>query len=169
MTPYVIVKNLLADGPKKIGEIAEALGRSRRTAENVLAQLCERKDIRRVELGVYALRPAGPMDVCWYVSGPMTGMPGLNFDLFNQTTAEMRAAGYTVVNPAEINPDPKADWKDCMRADIRALMDCRGIVLLPGWENSRGARLELANAEALQFKVLTIAQFWAEHRKLEAA
>lgn len=89
-----------------------------------------------------------------YVAGPMTGIPDLNFPLFHATAARLRAEGYDVVNPAEINVDPTAGWITCMRADIRELVTCDAIYLLPGWELSRGARLEEHIARSLGFKVL---------------
>jgi hypothetical protein len=70
------------------------------------------------------------------------GLPELNFPAFHQAAATLRAAGYDAVNPAEINGDPKAKWEDCMRQDIAQLVTCQGIVLLPGWEKSRGATIE---------------------------
>ena len=72
----------------------------------------------------------------------MTGIDGLNFPAFHRAAASLRASGYDVVNPAEINPDPTAKWEDCMRQDIAALVTCEAIALLPGFENSRGAKLE---------------------------
>lgn len=92
-----------------------------------------------------------------YVAGPMTGLPELNFPLFHRVTAELRARGALVVNPAELNPDPTADWTDCMRADLKALVDCDAIVLLPGWEKSRGATLEHHVASKLGLRVLLAA------------
>lgn len=89
-----------------------------------------------------------------YVAGPMTGIPDLNFPLFHATAARLRAEGHDVVNPAEINADPAAGWITCMRADIRELVTCDAIYLLPGWELSRGARLEEHIARSLGFKVL---------------
>jgi hypothetical protein len=91
-----------------------------------------------------------------YVSGPMTGLPELNFPAFHAASAALRARGLTVVNPAEINPDPAAAWDQCMRADIKALCDCDVIALLPGWENSKGAHLELHIAHRIGMKVRTL-------------
>lgn len=92
-----------------------------------------------------------------YISGPMTGLPGLNFKAFNKAAKKLRAMGLDVVNPAEINPDPKADYHQCLRADIRALCDCTHLVLLDGWENSNGAHLELHLAHRLGLKVKMLA------------
>lgn len=91
-----------------------------------------------------------------YVSGPMTGLPELNFPAFHAAAAQLRALGLEVVNPAELNPDPACTWQAAMREDIRALVDCDAIVLLPGWQNSRGARLELTVAQALGMAQTTL-------------
>lgn len=77
-----------------------------------------------------------------YLAGPMTGIEALNFPLFHAEAARLRALGYEIVNPAELNPDPGMSWLDCMRVDIAELVKCDGVALLPGWEQSRGARLE---------------------------
>ena len=77
-----------------------------------------------------------------YVAGPMSGFPELNFPAFHAETSRLRALGYEVVNPAEINTDQNAEWAACMREDIRELITCDAIVLLPGWMKSRGASIE---------------------------
>ncbi|MFP4895603.1 DUF4406 domain-containing protein [Paraburkholderia sp. EG304] len=93
-----------------------------------------------------------------YLAGPMTGYPELNFPLFHAETARLRGLGFEIVNPAEINADPAAEWLDCMRADIKQLVDCDGVALLPGWEQSRGATLEHAIVRGLGLRV-----FQAKH------
>lgn len=87
----------------------------------------------------------------------MTGIPELNFPAFNKAAAMLRAAGFDVVNPAEITTDQNASWTECMRADIKALCDCTHLVLLPGWENSNGAHLELHIAHRIGLKVQQLA------------
>jgi hypothetical protein len=72
----------------------------------------------------------------------MTGLPDLNFPAFHAAAATLRDAGWIVVNPAENDEAPGAAWSDCLRKDIRLLMDCTGVALLDGWERSKGARLE---------------------------
>ena len=100
-----------------------------------------------------------------YVSGPMSGLPESNFPAFHAEAARLRALGYEVVNPAEINvgQEPcavsnKAAWDDfynrCMRADIREMMDCDAIALMPGWERSKGAHLELHIAHRVGMRVV---------------
>ncbi len=89
-----------------------------------------------------------------YIAGKMTGMPDLNFPAFHAAAAKYRELGHEVINPAEINPDPCAQWVDCMRADIRELVTCDQIVILPGWETSRGAKLEHYIASALGMTII---------------
>jgi hypothetical protein len=88
-----------------------------------------------------------------YISGPMTGLPELNFPAFHAAAAQLRAADFNVLNPAEINPDSGMSWQACMRADIKALCDCDAIVLLPGWQRSKGAQLELHLAHRLELDI----------------
>lgn len=85
-----------------------------------------------------------------YISGPMTGRPNHNKPAFYAAAALLREAGHIPVNPAEVCAQLGAtEWTDCMRADIKALCDCDAIALLPGWEMSQGAQLELHIAHRL--------------------
>lgn len=88
-----------------------------------------------------------------YLSGPMTGLPDLNFPAFTAAATQLRSQGLRVINPAELNPDQNASWHDCMRADIKALCDCNAIALMPGWERSAGANLELHIAHRLGLRI----------------
>jgi hypothetical protein len=60
--------------------------------------------------------------------------------------------GYEVVSPAEINPNG-GTWQECMKRDIAQLMTCNLLAKLPGWIDSRGARLEILLAQRLEIKV----------------
>lgn len=77
-----------------------------------------------------------------YISGPMTGLPDFNRQAFINKGAELALLGHDVVNPIANGQPLDASWEDHMRADIRLLMDCNAIHMLPGWANSKGARLE---------------------------
>lgn len=87
-----------------------------------------------------------------YLSGPMTGIAGNNFPAFHEWAARLRAQGYDVVSPAEIQE--AGSWEMCLRADLRELCTCDAIALMPGWENSKGANLELHVAHRLGMGVL---------------
>lgn len=55
-------------------------------------------------------------------------------------------------NPAE-DDKPGMEWHEYLREDIRLMMDCNAIHMLPGWQNSKGARLELHVAKELGMNV----------------
>ncbi|MDR0249985.1 MAG: DUF4406 domain-containing protein [Burkholderiales bacterium] len=78
-----------------------------------------------------------------YISGPMTGFYDLNVGAFRAEAARLRALGYDVINPAEINQDPNISWRDALRNDLKALLICDTIAMLEGWQNSDGAHLEM--------------------------
>ena len=89
-----------------------------------------------------------------YLSGPMTGIPLDNYPAFIAAAAELRKQGHVVTNPAEIKLHDEAGWEDYMKADIKAMCDCETIALLPGWENSKGANLELHIAHRVGMEVM---------------
>lgn len=90
-----------------------------------------------------------------YLAGPMTGFEDFNFPAFNKMAAELRARGYAVENPAEHGVVDGADWADYMAYDLTRLGLCGQVAVLPGWENSKGARLEVHIARELGMKVVS--------------
>lgn len=101
-----------------------------------------------------------------YLSGPMKGYKDSNFPAFHATAAELRARGLEVVNPAEINvtgagPDQPEFYNQCLRADLKAMMDCQAIALMRGWERSNGANLELHVAHRVGMEVLFVDELLA--------
>ena len=82
-----------------------------------------------------------------YVSGPMTGIEDLNFPMFMQLEEFLLSTGHDVLNPARFGDG--GAWADCLKRDIRLLLEADGLVLMPGWENSRGATLEYQVAMGL--------------------
>lgn len=97
-----------------------------------------------------------------YVSGPMTGLPQLNFPAFHAAAAMLRSAGAEVVSPAEISMAEPDSWEACMRADIKALCDCDTLAMLPGWERSKGAHLEVHIAHRLGLRVIALGELLRE-------
>lgn len=93
---------------------------------------------------------------CVYVAGPMTGYVDHNFPAFNNAAAKLEFMGWTVFNPAENGYDPRATWADYMHLDIKMLTECEAIALLPNWEKSPGAHLEVSIAIALGMRIITI-------------
>ena len=91
----------------------------------------------------------------------MTGLPDLNFPAFTEAAAQLRAAGYAVVNPAELPQADQGDWTACMWTDIEAMARARvtGLAVLPGWENSRGASTEYALCRAMGLPTYPVQQW----------
>lgn len=93
-----------------------------------------------------------------YVSGKMSGLPDLGFPAFNKAAALLRADGYDVVNPAELDAADAApkQWHEYLRRDIEHLVTCDAIALLPNWNDSKGARLEHHIARELGMRVIQL-------------
>lgn len=89
-----------------------------------------------------------------YLAGPMTGIPEFNHPAFHAEAARLRALGYEIINPAELNPDQSLEWHLCMRKDIANLVTCEAIALLPGWQHSTGAHLEMMIAHRVGMEIL---------------
>lgn len=106
-----------------------------------------------------------------YLAGPMRGHALFNFPAFDAVSAIFRNYGIDVVSPADISRqdgfDPATlpedyDWSQLpdfldfdtlIEHDLRALSTCDSIALLPGWNTSQGARMELAKALELGLDV----------------
>ena len=97
----------------------------------------------------------------------MSGLPYFNFEAFDAAADCIKDAGGIPSNPALMcsacgveawrykTGDPAAAARDgfdiraAARRDLLALTECDAIYLLPGWENSAGARAEKAVADWL--------------------
>ena len=89
-----------------------------------------------------------------YLPGPMTSFEDFNFPAFNKMAADLCARGYTVENPAEHGVVADAEWADYMAYDLTRLGLCGMVAVLPGWESSKGARLEVHIARELGMPVV---------------
>ena len=89
----------------------------------------------------------------YYLAGPMNGLPQLNFPVFDRVAASLRKQGYDIVSPSELDsPEERAaalkgrqlrTWGELLSRDVLLIANSvQGMILLPGWERSRGAKLE---------------------------
>lgn len=110
-------------------------------------------------------------DLTLYLAGPMSGIAQYNYPRFQEISKDLRGAGYNIINPAEQDSEqmqkdalaskdglvngvmPVDDktikfsgetWGDVMARDVKLVFEkADGVVVMEGWEKSRGARLEV--------------------------
>lgn len=83
-----------------------------------------------------------------YIAGPMTGLPDFNKPAFFAAEEKLREQGMLAINPAK-HEVKEPTWERYMRMAIVSMLKANEIALLPGWQDSRGAKLELLIAQNL--------------------
>jgi hypothetical protein len=109
-----------------------------------------------------------------YCAGPMRGHADWNFPSFFAASEFLEQQGYAAINPAQLDIDAgyplerlklltpeefQEFLKGAMKRDLDAIQSCDALVLLPGWEKSKGARAERAVAE---WAGLRVGYLWME-------
>lgn len=101
-----------------------------------------------------------------YIAGPMRGILRWNFPAFDAARDYLKDKGYNVVSPADLDRQahgkdveyqtdlPPGFVREALARDFAALATCDAIYMLNGWENSAGARAELAFAQAIGMRVM---------------
>jgi hypothetical protein len=89
-------------------------------------------------------------DPILYIAGPMSGYPENNYPAFFAAEQKLRAIGfYRILNPARSIVSRNGTWEAFMRSGLRMVLDSTALVLLPGYEASKGATWELDTAQRL--------------------
>lgn len=102
-------------------------------------------------------KSGNPDEPFYYLGGPMSGIPQFNFPRFHEVAETLRAAGYNIVSPAELDDDEVAaqamqstsgdhgdtedSWEDFLSRDliVCSLPTCVGGIFIEGWWYSAGA------------------------------
>ena len=100
----------------------------------------------------------------YYLAGPMSGIPQFNYPAFHRIAGKLREMGYTIQSPAELDTPEQQEaamaskdgavgtlvnatgitWGDTLAKDVKLVSDVvDGIIAMPTWYKSRGARLEI--------------------------
>ncbi len=89
-----------------------------------------------------------------YIAGPVTGIEDDNKGAFTWAAWKLVEMGHEPIVPHDyVGPD--TPWSDAMRICIGQLAWCDAIMLLEGWQKSKGARLEATIAKQLGMSVVT--------------
>ena len=109
-----------------------------------------------------------------YLSGPMAGYEDFNEAAFRTAARELEERGYFVIVPHDgedrsewVNPDPfvkdevnRPLIQKYMHHDfLQILLEAHLVVVLPGWEESTGARDEVRVAQVIGLPVLRFADY----------
>jgi hypothetical protein len=100
----------------------------------------------------------------YYLAGPMSGIPQFNYPAFYRIAKKLRNMGYEIQSPAEMDTSAEQEaamaspdgnianftsksgstWGDILAKDVKLVADkVDGIIAMPTWYKSRGARLEV--------------------------
>lgn len=95
-----------------------------------------------------------------YICGPISNMPDDNKPAFENAQRVVNLLGFDAINPHDTCKDiePK-EWTACMKADIKVMVDCDYLVVLKGWDGSKGAILETSIANQLMIPIFTLEDF----------
>jgi hypothetical protein len=117
-----------------------------------------------------------------YVAGPMSGMPEHNFPAFRVAAEDLRERGHEVISPVEMDEadgfdgqtEPDTDpgssrWAEFLARDLKVVVDVDAVVVIEGWERSRGAALEVHVARELGkpiYRLPALPRIGSEYRDL---
>lgn len=107
-----------------------------------------------------------------YLAGPMRNYPSFNFPAFRRAAELLRAQGWDVTSPVEMDEQDGFDatglkgtdeelaelgfsLHHALQRDFAAILEVDAVVFLPGWERSSGANAEKFVAEKIGRELYT--------------
>lgn len=105
-----------------------------------------------------------------YIAGPMSGQEDWNFPAFFEAEKQLTELGHEAINPAHNDGEtveealtsagsperPNHSWAYYMRRDLPNVLTADAVCVLPGWQSSKGASLEVEVAQALGIPLLIL-------------
>ena len=89
-----------------------------------------------------------------YVAGKITGLSRPHVkEKFSQISDRLKGMGYHVVQPVGVTTEDH-EWEDNIRYDIKKMLECDELHMLPDWQESRSAKLERDIALRLGMQVV---------------
>ena len=90
-----------------------------------------------------------------YISGKITGLPYEEaFRIFEDAEHKLQQQGFSVINPMKIKHEHDLSWESYMKEDLKAMLDCDAIYLLPNYKDSKGAMIEYDLALILNLNII---------------
>lgn len=90
-----------------------------------------------------------------YISGRISDINRhIAYGMFEQAEKYLSDHGHTPINPMRLKHEHPGSWEDYMMEDIRALLGCEAIFMLPNWGLSKGARIEYSIAREMGLKIM---------------
>lgn len=100
-----------------------------------------------------------------FISGGISGIPDYKYN-FQQARYKLHAAGYEVEDPSLNVGEPGWGWEQWMKQSIAQMLTCDGVAMLPGYQYSRGALVEMHLANDLRMDVRTVDE-WTLERMID--
>ncbi|NLN84447.1 MAG: DUF4406 domain-containing protein [Firmicutes bacterium] len=93
-----------------------------------------------------------------YIAGAVTGRNYADVKReFSLAEDAIVSRGHEVINPLQLVPDPETSWQAAMRMCIKGLMDADAVLVINrSYETSKGVRLEVGIANALEMKLFSM-------------
>ena len=102
----------------------------------------------------------------YYISGQIANNPTYISD-FEIAEMWLKLQGYEVINPCKFGEYSFFTYADYMKIDLLLLEMCDGIYMLSNWEQSKGAKTELAVAKSLGKKVKFESKQWKLRKEVQ--